>query len=204
LFLGESSDAVMGRAGVPGTAKFRAFDKATGQVIWETELPVGTTGGPMTYLANGKQYLVLPIGGKGYGAGWVALANVPSTESINLTKAPPVRHDENAAATATYTAAQAKRGEAIFHEKCAECHEGNGFGPPLQGDPFRATWSGKGARPLYSAIISTMPPSEPGSLSEKSVLDLVAYIFQLNNVPSGDKEIEGAGELNNVTLARAK
>ena len=29
--------------------RFRAYDKATGQVIWETELPAGTTGGPMTY-----------------------------------------------------------------------------------------------------------------------------------------------------------
>ena len=27
-------------------AKFRAYDKATGQVIWEKELPVGTTGRP--------------------------------------------------------------------------------------------------------------------------------------------------------------
>ena len=32
--------------------KFRAYDKATGKVIWETELPAGTTGGPMTYLAQ--------------------------------------------------------------------------------------------------------------------------------------------------------
>ena len=204
LFLGESSDAVMGRAGVSGTAKFRAYDKATGQVIWETELPVGTTGGPMTYLADGRQYLVLPIGGKGYGAGWVALANMPASQSITLTRPAPVEHDENAMALATYTAAQAKRGETIFHEKCLECHEGNGFGPPLQGDSFRANWSAKGARPLYSAIISTMPPNDSGSLSEKTVLDLVAYIFQLNKLPPGAREIEHAGDLNNVTLARAK
>jgi quinoprotein glucose dehydrogenase len=74
LFLGESSDAVMGQAGIAGEAKFRAYDKATGKVVWEMELPVGTTGGPMTYMSQGKQYIVVPIGGKGYGAGWVALA----------------------------------------------------------------------------------------------------------------------------------
>ena len=51
--------------------------KTTGQVLWEKELPVGTTGGPVTYMANGKQYIVLPIGGKGYGAGWLAMAVAP-------------------------------------------------------------------------------------------------------------------------------
>jgi len=54
--------------------KFRAYDKATGKVIWETELPAGTTGGPMTYLVKGKQYLVVPIGGRDEPSEWVALA----------------------------------------------------------------------------------------------------------------------------------
>ena len=74
LFVGDSSDAVMGQAGISGAAKLRAFDKATGKVIAELDLPVGATGGPMTYMANGKQYIVVPVGGKGYGAGWIAFA----------------------------------------------------------------------------------------------------------------------------------
>ena len=52
---------------------FRAYDKATGSVVWETDLPAGTTGGPMTYLHEGKQYIVVPIGGEEYPAEWVAL-----------------------------------------------------------------------------------------------------------------------------------
>jgi mono/diheme cytochrome c family protein len=204
LFLGEASDAVMGRAGIPGPAKFRAYEKTTGQVIWEKELPVGTTGGPVTYLANGKQYIVLPIGGKDYGAGWVALAIAPPADSISLTKATPVQRDDQAATPAIYTELQAKRGEAIVHEKCGACHEPGGFGPPLQGNTFWSTWGGKAARPLYSAIISSMPPSDPGSLSEKSTLDVVAYLLQLNHLPSGPKEIENANELNGVTLTQPK
>src|SRR5215469_3937902 len=74
LIVGDSSDAVMGQAGVSGPAKLRAFDKATGKVIAELDLPVGTTGGPMTYIADGKQYLVVPVGGRSYGAGWIAFA----------------------------------------------------------------------------------------------------------------------------------
>ena len=52
---------------------FRAYDKLTGQVVWETRLPAGTTGGPMSYVFEGKQYVVVPIGGRDYPAEWVAL-----------------------------------------------------------------------------------------------------------------------------------
>jgi quinoprotein glucose dehydrogenase len=54
--------------------KFRAYDKATGKVIWEIELPSGTTGGPMTYMLRGKQYIVVPIGAQDHPSEYVALA----------------------------------------------------------------------------------------------------------------------------------
>jgi quinoprotein glucose dehydrogenase len=71
LFVGDSSDAVMGRAGISGTAKFRAYDKKTGAVIAQVDLPVGATGAPVTYLSKGNQYIVVPVGGNGYGGGWI-------------------------------------------------------------------------------------------------------------------------------------
>jgi glucose dehydrogenase len=57
-----------------GGRKFRAFDKATGQTVWETELPAGTTGAPMTYLFKGKQYIVVGIGSRDHTAEYVALS----------------------------------------------------------------------------------------------------------------------------------
>ena len=57
-----------------GGRKFRAFDKATGQVLWETELPAGTTGAPMTYMFAGKQYIVVAIGSREHPAEFVALS----------------------------------------------------------------------------------------------------------------------------------
>ena len=47
-----------------GGRMLRAFDKQTGQVVWETRLDAGTTGMLMTYLYKGKQYLIAPIGGQ--------------------------------------------------------------------------------------------------------------------------------------------
>ena len=71
LFLGEGSDAVAATTG--GGKMFRAYDKATGNVLWETELPAGTTSGPMTYMFDGKQYIVVPVGDLQNPPAWVAL-----------------------------------------------------------------------------------------------------------------------------------
>lgn len=43
--------------------KFRAFDKETGKVLWETQLPAGGYATPSTYEYNGKQYVVIACGG---------------------------------------------------------------------------------------------------------------------------------------------
>jgi quinoprotein glucose dehydrogenase len=86
LFVGEG-DPVMVRAGsrlpaqmprsiAPGAGgrKFRALDKSTGSIVWETELPAGTTGAPMTYVYEGKQYVVVAVGSMDTKPEYVALA----------------------------------------------------------------------------------------------------------------------------------
>lgn len=42
---------------------FRAFDKKTGKLVWETELPAPGFATPSTYQVNGKQYIVIACGG---------------------------------------------------------------------------------------------------------------------------------------------
>jgi quinoprotein glucose dehydrogenase len=43
--------------------KFRAFDKATGKLLWETKLPFSGNATPATYMIDGKQYVVIAAGG---------------------------------------------------------------------------------------------------------------------------------------------
>ncbi len=43
--------------------KFRAFDKRTGEVLWEATLPAGGYATPSTYEAGGRQYVVIAAGG---------------------------------------------------------------------------------------------------------------------------------------------
>jgi quinoprotein glucose dehydrogenase len=59
---------------------FRALDKKTGETIFELKLPTHATGVPMTYMAKGKQYIVVAVGGRGEPAELVAFAE-PSPES---------------------------------------------------------------------------------------------------------------------------
>jgi quinoprotein glucose dehydrogenase len=68
-------------AGEPGTftlpdgrqgAMLRAYDKATGKEQGAVYMPTGQTGTPMTYMLNGKQYIVIAIAAANYPAELVA------------------------------------------------------------------------------------------------------------------------------------
>ncbi len=39
------------------------YDKASGEMLAEIELPANATGAPMTYMAGAKQYIAFPVGG---------------------------------------------------------------------------------------------------------------------------------------------
>jgi quinoprotein glucose dehydrogenase len=43
--------------------KFRAFDKSTGQLLWEATLPFSGNATPATYSLGGRQYVVIAAGG---------------------------------------------------------------------------------------------------------------------------------------------
>ena len=50
----------------------RAFDKGTGREVGAVYMPAPQTGSPMTYMAGGRQYLVVAIAGAGYSGELVA------------------------------------------------------------------------------------------------------------------------------------
>jgi quinoprotein glucose dehydrogenase len=58
--------------------KFRAFDKRTGELLWETTLPFSGNGTPAVYEVNGRQFVAIAAGGgkgrKGEPSGGVYVA----------------------------------------------------------------------------------------------------------------------------------
>jgi len=204
LFVGESSDAVWN--GVPGPAKFRAYDKGNGAVLWETALPAGTTGGPITYETGGKQYIVVPVGSKEYGTSWIAYAldataKIPVTATAGGTPSPAPSAARAAAVDPGSTSEKVQAGKALVQAKCARCHGAELDGQTsLRDEAFRKHWDGKTARNLYSRIISTMPLDDPGSLSEPEALRIALYCLTVNGVKLGQQSIGSAAALNDIKL----
>jgi quinoprotein glucose dehydrogenase len=74
--MGEGSDAGVGlpQGGGYGGKMFRAFDKKTGAIVWQMELPAGVSNAPMTYAVGGKQYIVVAVSGRQFPGELIALA----------------------------------------------------------------------------------------------------------------------------------
>jgi quinoprotein glucose dehydrogenase len=53
-------------------AMLRAYDKMTGKEVGAAYMPAPQTGSPMTYMLNGKQYIIVAVGGPGYPAEFIA------------------------------------------------------------------------------------------------------------------------------------
>lgn len=39
-------------------------EKKTGNIVWEMDLPAGVSNPPMTYIVNGKQYILVAVSGR--------------------------------------------------------------------------------------------------------------------------------------------
>ena len=104
------------------------------------------------------------------------------------------------------TTDQAQAGATIYAEKCTGCHSADlgegGHGPPLKGEYFQTTWGGQSARKLYGTIISTMPASDPGSLSPEQTLALSAFILRTNGYPAGDKLLTQPSDLQDIPIEK--
>jgi len=201
LLIGDGGDEFGGTQPNMWGKGFRAFDKATGEIIWETQLPAATTGAPMTYIHEGTQYIVVPIGDSQDPAEWIALAL--ASEGVNgialSTTSQAIEisaglNEQISVRDGVYTTQQEERGRNIYSVQCASCHladlSGDGVSPSLIGNGFRQRWLNQNVGDLYTTIRSSMPQSAPFSLSEEAYTEIVAYILSANDFPPGNQELE--------------
>lgn len=81
----------------------------------------------------------------------------------------------------TFTDSQTVRGAQWFESVCLHCHATQDMTSP----DFRVRWSGRSALELFLRIRSTMPEDDPGSLSDRTYADVVAYLMKLNGLIAG-------------------
>lgn len=92
-----------------------------------------------------------------------------------------------------YTDAQARRGEAVYTDRCASCHAPDLTGldqaPPLTGGDFATNWNDLSINDLFERIRISMPADKPGTLTRQEVADVLSFVLQKNTLPAGATEL---------------
>jgi cytochrome c len=98
-----------------------------------------------------------------------------------------------------YTEEQARRGEALYHDKCALCHgdklTGGESAPPLAGGQFLSNWNGLTLDILFERIRASMPSDNPARVGRQPKADILAYMLSMNSFPAGKAELAPKAEL---------
>jgi len=63
----------------PRGAMLRAYDKASGKQVGAVWMPAPQSGSPMTYMVDGKQYIIVAVGGGAYTSEYLAFS-LPASE----------------------------------------------------------------------------------------------------------------------------
>jgi S-disulfanyl-L-cysteine oxidoreductase SoxD len=106
--------------------------------------------------------------------------------------------DTRTTADGVYTEAQARQGQEVHRQYCANCHHQSYY----QG-PFLIAWQNQPVAALYDTIKLTMPQDRPGGLRPRDYAAFLAYLFELNGLPPGDERLGSSPEdLQDILIAR--
>lgn len=95
-----------------------------------------------------------------------------------------------------YTKDQAEVGEALYAQHCLLCHDKKYFRPVLK------RWEGQPIGILFTVMSTSMPENNPGFLTEKENVDILAYVLSLSRYAPGDTELDYQdGALNEIMVA---
>jgi mono/diheme cytochrome c family protein len=105
-----------------------------------------------------------------------------------------------------YTKAQAAAGQDVFNKTCAICHGDHlqgGAGPALAGDQFLSVsqFQKISAEYFYHFMATHMPLTNPGSLTKKQYISIMAYLLEVNGYPAGSQELtDQKGQLEAIKI----
>jgi alcohol dehydrogenase (cytochrome c) len=107
-----------------------------------------------------------------------------------------------------FTAAQAQAGQAAYAQQCAGCHgedfRGSADAPAMQSADFRAKWGPRAVNELFTYLVQTMPPTNPGALGEEGTLAVTAFLLQLNGAQPGSQPLTPRNETPIGTIAQGQ
>ena len=100
-----------------------------------------------------------------------------------------------------YTEAQAQRGQREYAAHCASCHRDDlsGYNNILKGRRFMEKFRESSLHLLFEKTKTTMPRGAPASLSDKTYVDIVAYMLKANEFPAGAQDL-GVEDLQKIQV----
>lgn len=101
---------------------------------------------------------------------------------------------------ASYTTAQARRGQNLYQKNCVSCHTSAAY----TGAAFRRAWAGRSPFEIWELIRTSMPQDNPGRLKPSEYADIVAYLLRLNGYESSDEELPSDSERLKALLIPAR
>jgi quinoprotein glucose dehydrogenase len=98
-----------------------------------------------------------------------------------------------------YSEAQANRGQPLYIQHCASCHDetlaGRDEAPALAGGDFLSNWTGLTLGDLFERMRTSMPLNNPGTLGRPVMTDILSYILSVNKFPAGKTDLPTATEV---------
>jgi len=120
---------------------------------------------------------------------WIGAVTIGAAASLAMSFSAMAQAPARTVWDGVFTADQATQGKAAYGNKCSICHGaellGQEMAPPLSGALFLGNWSGQSVGDLFGRIKTTMPASDPGSLSSAETALITAYILSFNQFPAG-------------------
>ena len=108
--------------------------------------------------------------------------------------APPTARSTRAG---VYSADQALKGQELYAMHCVSCHTA----VTHTGPEFSAKWEGRPFWELYSFVREEMPKSDPGSLTEREYIAVLAYVLKMNGMPPGEAPLStDSTELSRIRI----
>ncbi len=112
----------------------------------------------------------------------VSFASLIACASMAENETEQEQEQEQGILQGVYTTAQAQRGTKTFADICRNCHIPRDFRSIFKQSENTVAV----INDYYDLISNTMPQDSPGSLSEDTYLDVMAYFMSLNGIAAAD------------------
>lgn len=173
---------------------------------------------PAMILAVLTAVAIALLGARGGPTSISAPSPQPSTSAPGITSAtePPVLYNAPKTPKGTpvtpkptkivpsYRGAQARVGQTLFYERCAECHGASGrgsYGPGLLANDGNVQW--QPVYYVYSYMQQHMPAGDAGGLRKKQYIDIMAFLLKSHGHPPGRTALTNRTLMNSGGLLGA-